>query len=361
MEYSDRDKKLLWLAIALDIGSSKYFKLVDYYGDIDEVWDNFDKNDDKLNFLSAKTKATLDKTKKLSYVNNCIEKWNYPKFTTILSGDYPSLLLETSDPPLILFYAGEMRAFEKAIAVVGTRTCTKYGMDCAYDFAKEAAELGITVISGGARGIDTKAHEGALSALGRTVCVLGCGIDVVYPPENERLFKNIAECGGVVLTEYMPESEPKPWHFPQRNRIISGMSHGVLLTEAGEKSGALITANIAADENREVFAVPGSIYSKASKGTNKLIINGAVPVTCFDDIMFQLGWEAKKEIKNIDIFSDMNDTEKNIAVIINKMGTVSIDILCELTNMNVSELNSVVTIMEINGVIKRMPGNILTM
>lgn len=360
MEYSDSDKVILWLSMALGTGSVRFFELMDYYGDIDEIWNNFNAQDQSLNFLPTKIKDALAKTRNMSYVSNCIEKWNKPKFVTILSNDYPDMLRETSNPPIILYYMGEMRSYEKCIGIVGSRRCTKYGLDCAYKFAGDLSLAGVTIVSGGARGIDSRAHEGTLDAGGRTVCVLGCGIDVVYPPENDVLFHRIAEAGGAVITEYHPGERPNPWHFPERNRIISGMSSGVIVVEAGEKSGALITASMAAEEGRDVFCVPGNINVSTSKGTNALIKNGANLVDDYNDIIFECGWKAKKIKTPIDNYDNLNDTEKTIVGIIIKNGNITIDELCEQTGLNISQLNSTVTMLEISRVIKKLPGNILT-
>lgn len=362
MEYSDNDKIILWLSMGLGIGSFKFFDLIDYYGDIDGIWHNYDEKDPGIDFLSPKVKTALDKTKNMSYVNNCIKKWKEPKFVTILNNDYPMLLKETANPPIILYYLGEMSAYDKCIGIVGSRRCTKYGLECTKKFAKDLAVRGITIVSGGARGIDTKAHEGAVEAGGRTVCVLGCGIDVVYPPENHKLFYNITESGGAIITEYHPGERPNPWHFPQRNRIISGMSSGLLVVEAGEKSGSLITAGIAAEEGRDVFCVPGNINSSTSKGTNTLIKNGACLVDCYQDIMFECGWHVKEKNKAlaIDNFNNLNDTERTVVNAIIKNQNISIDELCVITGIDITELNSVITMLEIGGVISRMPGNILT-
>ena len=193
MEYTKQDKIILWLYLCLGSGFNKLMGLMDYYGDLNGVWDNFDKNDDNLAFLSAKTKSALAKTRNMEYVNNCIEKWKNPKLTTVFDNSYPRLLKETANPPLLLFYDGDLSGLNRCIGVVGSRSCTKYGLDCAKEISYDLAAEGVCIVSGGARGIDTKAHEGALEAGGKTVCVFGCGLNIAYPPENERLFYNIIE------------------------------------------------------------------------------------------------------------------------------------------------------------------------
>lgn len=197
--------------------------------------------------------------------------------------EYPQLLLHTFTPPYVLYYRGKLPTTENRIAIVGARHATPYGKNIAHLFAAELAENGVWVVSGAARGIDTAAHQGALTR-GYTIAVLGSGVDISYPAENSKLLAQIAECG-TVISEYPPGTIPHPGNFPARNRIINGLSQGVVVVEAAEKSGALITADFALEEGRDVFAVPGSVFSKASKGTHRLIKQGAKLVDCAADIL----------------------------------------------------------------------------
>lgn len=197
---------------------------------------------------------------------------------------YPMCLRQTSDAPLVLYVKGELPDVPYALAIVGSRRCTGYGVKAASYFATAMARDGIPVISGGARGIDTAAHEACLKAGGVTVAVLGCGLDVYYPAENARLFARIARRGALV-TEYPPGVPPLAANFPARNRIIVGLSQAVLVAEAGQRSGAVITANIAADEGREVYCVPGNIFDLTSIGCHELIRTGAKPVDTPKDVL----------------------------------------------------------------------------
>ena len=187
---------------------------------------------------------------------------------------YPTLLREIFDPPMVLYYRGTIVPHARRIGIVGARKFTAYGEGVAMEFAEALAGAGVTVVSGAARGIDTRAHRGALRK-GRTVAVLGCGVDIAYPSENRRLLAQIIENGGAVLSEYAPGTRPLPAFFPARNRIISGLSEGVLVVEAAQRSGSLITAKMALNEGREIFAVPGSIYAPQSSGCHNLIRAGA--------------------------------------------------------------------------------------
>lgn len=210
---------------------------------------------------------------------------------------YPQSLLQIADPPLALYVKGELPTAGYAVAVVGSRECTGYGIKAAKTLTKALALRGIPIISGGARGIDTQAHETCLSVGGKTVAVLGCGLDIAYPEENASLFERIVRNGGAVISEYAPGTKPLAKNFPARNRIIVGLAQGVLVAEAKQKSGAIITANIAADEGREVYCVPGNIFESTSAGCHELIRTGAKLVDKAEDILEdKLQWElARKE------------------------------------------------------------------
>jgi DNA processing protein len=209
------------------------------------------------------------------------------KIDLLCIGDdgYPDMLKQIYSPPLLLFFKGnKIKEMEFGIAVVGSRKCTAYGREAAGYISRNLSETGITVVSGLAVGIDSYAHKAALEGKGGTVGVLGCGIDIVYPPENKLLYEEIASNGSIV-TEFFPKTPPLKSNFPVRNRIISGLCRGVIVIEAGEKSGAVITCEMALKQDREVFAVPGNIFSPASRGCHKLIKNGAKLVERIDDIL----------------------------------------------------------------------------
>lgn len=204
---------------------------------------------------------------------------------------YPPLLRETANPPAVLFYRGSAPSWKKTVAVVGARKATAYGVNAAEHIAEGLAKEGVVIVSGGARGIDTAAHKGCLSGGAPTAAVMACGLDVTYPPENRNLFQKICDAGGTVLSEYPLGTMPLGRQFPARNRIIAGMCRAVVVTEAAERSGSLITADFALEEGRDVFAVPGSIWSSMSRGTNRLIRGGAVCCTGAEDILSEYGWE----------------------------------------------------------------------
>lgn len=213
---------------------------------------------------------------------------NTSKIKTIKLEDnlYPEKLRNIYAPPKTLYLLGNEELLKrKSIAIIGCRNCTRYGAENAYEFGHKLATSNICVISGLARGIDSYAHRGAIKANGKTIAVLGSGLDVIYPPENAKLYKEIIMNNGAIITEYPLGSKPEKYHFPERNRIISGLSDGILVVEAKKKSGTMITVDFALEQGREVYAIPGNISSDSSFGTNELIKEGAIPVTNVNDII----------------------------------------------------------------------------
>jgi DNA processing protein len=205
------------------------------------------------------------------------------------NAEYPRLLAEISDPPACVWTRGNRAAFTSiGVAVIGARAASQEGLTAAYEIAFDLARAGIVVISGLARGVDSSAHQGALDGGGKTIAVLGTGIDVVYPSENAELSQQITE-SGLLVTEFPPGSSPEDWHFPRRNRIISGLSKAVVVVEAREKSGSLITARLAADQGRDVMAVPGTFVGGRNRGANALLRDGAKLVESAVDILQELG------------------------------------------------------------------------
>ncbi|MFH1393107.1 MAG: DNA-processing protein DprA [Patescibacteria group bacterium] len=274
------------------------------------------------------------------------------------SPNYPEILKEISGAPKQLYVRGELPDnHEMNFAIVGTRAASEYGKTLASKIAKELAELGFNIVSGLALGIDTMAHSGALEGKGRTIAVLGSAIDdaSIYPSANFKLVRQIISSGGAVISEYAPGTKSEIWFFPERNRIISGLSRGVLVVEAPEKSGALITARMALEQNRDVFAIPGSIFSKNSVGTNTLIKSGAKVVTSVDDILEELNLTELKTKKKSNDKEGLSDEEKTILDIIEKE-PINIDKICETSKMSASQVLSAVSVLEIKGIIKNIGG-----
>ncbi len=277
-------------------------------------------------------------------------------YVTIFDKEYPALLKEIPDAPVILYMRGDINALKSpGLGVVGSRKYTDYGASVAYKLTKALAENGLTIVSGLALGVDAIAHQATLDAKGVTVGVLGCGLDRIYPVSNYNLGKTMIETGGAVISEFPIGTPPTNYNFPIRNRIIAGLTLGTLVIEAAEDSGSLITAGLALDYNREVFAVPGPIDSPMSEGTNKLIKHGAVPVTCATDVLGVLNIEEKQSVQRAKELLPENAKEKKIVEIL-RSGERSGDEIIKVSKLNVIELNSVLTMMELKGMVKNIGG-----
>ncbi len=280
---------------------------------------------------------------------------------SIYEESYPPLLKEISTPPLLLYVRGKVwDEGDIPLAVVGTRNYSVYGKEVTPPLVRDLAHAGITVVSGMARGIDTFAHRAALEAGGRTVAILGSGVDQksLYPSQNRILAEEIIKGGGAVVSEFPPGTMPLPHHFPQRNRIIAGMSLGVVVMEAPKESGALITATFSLDANREVFAVPGHIFSKTSRGTHALIQRGAKLVEDADDILEELAPFVKtgeRDLAPRKIHTALCEEEKTIWEIFEAQATpLHIDDIARRTTLPVNTTASTLTIMELRGLVTRL-------
>ena len=262
--------------------------------------------------------------------------------------DYPELLMQISGPPKQLYCCGDVSVLSKrCVAVIGSRTTTAYGKQTAKAIGRCLAAAGVTVVSGMAKGIDSCAHEGALEAGGTTVAVFGCGPDICYPPENKVLMAEIKR-RGLILTEYPPGTTPDRFNFPKRNRIISGLCEATVVVQARNRSGSLITAELAAEQGREVFAVPGNIDSQYNLGNNKLIKEGATPLICVDDILEHLGIGGAGEE---DARERLSEREFQLFEILKNEGELSVDELCLRAGMKPAYINPILSVMEMKGFI----------
>lgn len=267
--------------------------------------------------------------------------------------EYPARLKEIDDRPPLLFVKGSLIADDDwSVAVVGTRRATVYGRQVTEEVVTDLSRRKITIISGLARGIDTVAHKAALEAGGRTIAVFGCGLDMVYPADNLNLARQITEHGALV-SEYALGTQPRADNFPRRNRIMSGMSLGVLVIEASEQSGALITAHQALEQNREVFAIPGSILSSASRGTNRLIQEGAKLVSNYNDILEELNLNITERQVELKEPGHITDTENDILQILSGQPT-HVDEICRRSQFPINTVVSLLSIMELRGIVKQL-------
>lgn len=277
----------------------------------------------------------------------------------ITSSDYPSTLKDIYDPPILLYVRGKILESDKlAIAIVGSRRATVYGRSIAEKIARDLGSRGLAVVSGGARGIDTAAHKGALSTGGRTVAFLGCGIDVSYPAENKKLFEAISE-NGAVVSEFPLGATPEPWRFPPRNRLISGLSLGVLVCQSPEASGALITAGYAAEQGKDIYAVPGNVDDERNRGCHKLIQDGAKLVQDADDILAELGLQDDGEPVSRQLalpVESLNEQERDIASLLS-LEPMQIDEIIARCGLSPQMVAGTLTILEMKNIVKRVPGN----
>ncbi len=354
------DPRAYWIGFnkIRGIGSVRTQKLLNYFGNLETAWlaspDDLKNAGMNQTIIASiiQTRAEIDLQSELERIEslhiNCM---------TITDQAYPRRLKDIEHPPPVLFIKGEIcEADEYAIAVVGTRHKTAYGKQVATELSQFLAGNGITIVSGLARGIDSIAHEAALDAGGRTLAVMGCGVDIIYPPEHRDLACRIQE-NGALISDYYPGTLPEGINFPPRNRIISGLSMATVVVEAGEKSGALITAEFSANQGREVFSVPGPIFAPHSKGTNRLIRDGAIPLNDFKDILMVLDVDqiseiryAKKILPENEIESLLYATMKKDAMHINDIKTT--------TGLTMEKVSATLVMMELKGLVKQV-GNMV--
>lgn len=271
---------------------------------------------------------------------------------TLLSNKYPESLRHIASPPAFLFYRGNLRVLQgKTIGIVGTRKATVYGKNSCEKIVDGLVRAGVTTVSGLALGIDTYCHKRTMEKNGKTVAVLGSGIDITYPQENRKYWETIPE-NGLILSEYPPGTTPAPYNFPQRNRIIAGISKGVVVIESRVKGGSLITAKLALDEGRDVFALPGDIFSPVSEGCNVLIKNSeAKLITSAEDILVEYGWRGEKE-ESLEL--QLSPVERQIFY--HLRGEMNLDELILVTGINAGNLLATLMGLELKGVVSSVPG-----
>jgi len=364
-------KDLLYIMHYLKISSSEY---IDIYrknnDDVGAANRFFLKNGQKRKYTQTLFDESLaGKDNSDSHYKRILQGLEKEEFKALCIGDdeYPEQLKNIFLPPPVLFYRGNMIKHEFNIAVVGSRKCTKYGLEAAEYISRNISAMGINVVSGLALGIDSAAHSAAVKEKGGSTAVLGNGPDIIYPPENRSLYREITE-NGAVITEFPPGTPPLRNNFPVRNRIISGLCRGVIIVEAGRKSGAVITGEIALRQNREVFAVPGSIFSDASRGCHMFIKSGAKLVECIEDIMEEFdnllnfkdgdnkryGIKYKKRYEEIEKLLDP-DTKKLFDYIGHR--PESVENLCLRCKMPIKKVLNSLALLEMKKLISEGPSN----
>lgn len=349
-----------WVALSSieEIGSSFIQRLYHYFGDIESAFNATDLSQiEGLNIKKAekylRLRDKLDVDKIVAEVEN--RGINYLTFD---DEKYPRMLKNIDDPPSVIYYKGDLSGcnLDKTLAVVGSRRATGYAREALAQIISELNGTDICIVSGLASGIDTTAHVSALDNNLKTVGVIASGFDYTYPAANKELYKRIENGCGAVLSEYYPTFEPLKFRFPQRNRIVSGLSYGTLVAEASLKSGALITANLTLEQGRELMCIPGLITNPNTQGIYKLLKNGATLVTCADDILEALGWEIKVEQKSLFSLPDLSEDEKVIYDTL-EIEEKSVDELQAFTKLSIDNLLMYLTTMELKGIIKQVDGD----
>jgi DNA processing protein len=356
------DKLAYWVAFSriTGIGPVRFKLLLDYFQeDVEAAW-KADKNDLAQAGLDTKMIESFLKQRAKSDPQHELEKLERMRIRviTLKDKDYPGRLRNISHAPPVLYVAGTLKKEDDAFAlsVVGTRKVSAYGRQVTEQFAKELADGGVTVISGLAQGVDTIAHTAALDAGGRTIAVLGSGLDIIYPADNLNLARRIVKSGqGALVTEFPLGVKPDGRNFPARNRIISGLSCGVLITEAPKQSGALITAGFALEQGRDVFAVPNSIYSPGGAGVNKLIQDGAHLVTNVQDILMVLNLFMVPQQIEIQTALPDNDEERTLLALLSHEPR-HVDEIIRESELPTRDVVSTLGMLELKGVIRLLGG-----
>lgn len=357
-----RFEALVSLNLVLDIGSIRLNKLLEFFGKPENILKATAKQLMMVFGIGEKIAYKICRLKKEDLERELIfaKKYNL-KIITLDDQGYPEILKNIPDPPIVLYVKGELKEEDKlALAIVGSRRASFYGLTQAHNFARDLSQVGFTIVSGMARGIDTYAHQGALKAGGRTIAVLGSGFNHLYPQENKELAEEIAK-NGAVISEFPVDTLPLKQNFPRRNRVISGLSLGVLVVEAARNSGALITADFALEQGREVFALPGKVDSQNTFGTHELIKQGAKLVSSKEDILEEFALPVTKSYatqkrpeENLDSGLD-NGQEYEIYNLISGQ-SIQLDDLVQKTNLEILRIAPLLLKLEMKGLIRELPG-----
>ena len=354
-----------WLAFAAfeKVNSKFVQKLYEHFGDIELAWKADITELLQVEGITKKQFDTFVNQRNSVNPEECLSyiKSNGIEYITYDDERYPFLLRNIFDPPMTLFMAGDIERcnLDRTIAVVGSRKASEQSKTILSEIISELRNSDICIVSGLATGIDTTAHEAAIKNNLTTIGVIGGGFEKLYPASNRNLFNAIKEKYGAVLSEYWPTAEPIAWRFPQRNRIVSGISKGTLVAEAALKSGALITANLALEHGRELMCIPGSISNPNTQGIYKLLKNGAAMITCAEDILNTMDWEILKynnvnKEDNSKLFP-LSNNEKQVFELIS-IDSANIDSILQKTNLNINDLMVILTKLELYGLIKQTDG-----
>ena len=354
--YSKNDKVLIWLDLFDNLTYKKKEQLLELFDDPSNMFDNFLASRERLSEVLSQDVYDLiaysHNDKSLDNVVANLERKNIVAIT-IYSKEYPEVLKNIDSPPFVLYCMGDISLLKsKCFSIVGTRRITNYGRNVTEMFAKGLVEAGFTIVSGLSSGVDTVAHQTTLDNKGKTIAVLAGGFDYIYPDVNTNLAKAISQ-KGLLVSEIKPSERAKTYYFPIRNRIIAGLSKGVLLTEADEKSGSMHTKNYALEYGKDIFAVPGNITSSTSRGTNHIISNGqAKAVCCLDDILaeYNIKYVPKEKILSVNF-------EQQLILDVIGDDELYFQEIADKTKYDTKRLNTLLTTMSLNGLIKKLAGN----
>lgn len=349
-----------WIALSSieEIDSSFILRLYNYFGNIEKAFNADDLSSiDGLSIKKAEKFFRLRDKINIDKILNTVEERGI-KFFTYEEEDYPQMLKNIDNPPAVLYCKGDLSQcnLKKTLAIVGSRRASSYAKDALSKIISELSGTDICIVSGLASGIDTTAHTQALENNLKTIGVIASGFDFTYPASNKDLYKRIENSNGAILSEYFPTFQPLQFRFPQRNRIVSGLSFGTLVAEASLKSGALITANLTLEQGRELMCIPGLITNPNTQGIYKLLKNGASLVTCADDILEALNWEIKIEQQKLFDTPDLNEDEKIIYEAL-EIEDKCVDELQAFTKLSIDNLLMYLTTMELKGIIKQVNGD----
>ena len=356
------DKLNKWLKVknAPEVGYQTALKLFETYGkpeswSIDTLREALQQK--YINSAAFEVLSSDEEAYDWKRICKCIESFNI-QFTTCLDEDYPALLKTIYAPPLVLYYKGNLQNAISTwnLGVVGTRKPSEYGRSMTEAIVEPVARAGVTIVSGLAYGIDTVAHKTALKAGGKTIAVMAHGLEQIYPPQNRELAEQIL-ISGAIVSEYEPGSKMERWNFPARNRIISGLSHGVLVSEGQISSGSLLTAKFALDQNRDVYALPGQINIPNAQGPNHLIKNGARLVTTAEDILLDFGMDLKPP-EQFELFPELSENEQTIYDFFKtEQRDISFDELIFKSSFSIGQLSIILLNLELKGLLMKMHGS----
>lgn len=358
----------IWLSETFGAGSRISSILCEYYNSFEAI---YNADCEEVALIESITEKHIEKlrNKSLSRAKEIVAECEALgiNLLTIYDDLYPQQLKNIPDPPVLLYVKGSFPNTKNipVIGIVGSRRPSNYGVKMAEKIAEDLGNRGFIIVSGMARGIDTCGHKGAIKAGALTVAVLGCGVDVLYPPENGAL-KTLIEQNGAVISEFAPGTAPLPTHFPVRNRIVSGISQSVLVVEGKASSGSTITANLAKDQGKEVFCLPGNVDNPLSSASHKLIRDGARLVTCADDIITDLGYmlveksvedymEDNQERMDL-VFNKLTEDQRKIAEVLDNNTPMHIDEICFKSGVEIAVANQCLFMMELSGTVKQFPG-----